>query len=163
MRTPLPGGHAGLSCWGRRWIGDLLVKPTEVWATASQKCLSRWLRSAQHLRHHFYLWMEYYWGLFFHGRSEGTQLLICDPSHGSEGEGLTSSGVKHYDRNGFSEVWFSTTRGMVEVLLQCRSWSVSLHRRESTARTWSLYSTVEYHTITHRLDCQSSMVGAAGT
>lgn len=127
VRTPPPGGHAGLSCWGRRWIGDLLVKPMEVWATASQKCLSRWLRSAQHLLHHFYPWMECYWGLFFHGRSEGTQLLICDPSHGSEGEGLTSSGVKHYDRNGFSEVWFSTTRGMVEVLLQCRSWAVSLH------------------------------------
>lgn len=30
--------------------------------------------------------------------------MIRDPSHGSEGEGLTSSGGKHCDRNGFSEV-----------------------------------------------------------
>lgn len=90
VSAPPPGGHAGLSCWD----GDELVKAAELWAMASKKCLSHWLRSAQHLLPHFYRWTECYWGLFFLDRSEGTQLIICDPSHGSEGEGLTSLRVK---------------------------------------------------------------------
>lgn len=63
-----PAAHVGLSGWDVSWVEYLLMRAEEVWAMASQKCLSPWICSAPQLMHRFYHLTECSWVLFCHGR-----------------------------------------------------------------------------------------------